>query len=60
MLNQRLRITGPQFYTTAPIDGIILIEELIFRDDIDILYDPRVSARCRRIEWPTAVIWIVG
>lgn len=47
------KVVEPQFYATAPLDGMTLVEELIFRDKIDVLYDPRVSARRRRIEWPT-------
>lgn len=36
------------------IDGMTVVEDLIFRDKVDIAYDPRVSPRRRRIEWPTA------
>jgi len=30
------------------------VREMIFRDKIDVCYDPRNATRRRRIEWPTA------
>ena len=44
--------TEPQSFISEPIDPLVALEDLIFRDKIDICYDPRVSARRRRIEWP--------
>ncbi|KKK26856.1 hypothetical protein ARAM_003456 [Aspergillus rambellii] len=43
----------PQFCASQPVDGMTILEELIFRDKVDILYDPCVSSRRRRREWPT-------
>ncbi|RFU28308.1 hypothetical protein B7463_g8043, partial [Scytalidium lignicola] len=33
--------------------ALILLEELVFRDQVDVLYDPRLIHRRRRFEWPT-------
>lgn len=44
----------PQLYASEPLDGISAVEELIFREKVDVLYDPKVCARRHRIEWPTS------
>lgn len=44
---------SPQFHASEPVDGMTAVEELIFKDKIDIVYDPCVSSRRRRPEWPT-------
>lgn len=60
MKNQLLRnltpngtVVEPRFYSSEPVDGMTAVEELTFREKKDVVYDPRVSARRRRIEWPT-------
>ncbi|KAN0081995.1 hypothetical protein V8E54_003293 [Elaphomyces granulatus] len=45
--------SNPQFYVSESLSGMTAVEELIFRDKISIVYDPRISSRRRRIEWPT-------
>jgi hypothetical protein len=40
----------PKFYSSEPINGMTAVEEMIFRDKIDVCYDPRYAARRRRIE----------
>lgn len=57
----RERATTLAFYTSEPVDSMNTVEDLIFRDEADIIvYDPRVSSRRRRIEWPTQLItcWV--
>lgn len=44
----------PKLYASEPLDGMSAVEELIFREKVDVLYDPKVCARRRRIEWPTS------
>ncbi|OJJ84395.1 uncharacterized protein ASPGLDRAFT_35659 [Aspergillus glaucus CBS 516.65] len=44
----------PQLYASEPLDGMSAVEELIFREKVDVLYDPKVCARRHRIEWPTS------
>ncbi|XHG05990.1 hypothetical protein AWENTII_009202 [Aspergillus wentii] len=39
--------------TSDSVDGMAAVEELILRDKVDILYDPRVCARRRWMELPT-------
>lgn len=41
------------FYASEPVDNMTTVEDLIFRNEADIVYDPCVSSRRRRIEWPT-------
>lgn len=47
------KIIPPYFYSSLPQGGMVAVEEMVFRDKIDFPYDPCVSARRRRIEWPT-------
>ena len=49
--NQRL--TNPSSYHGAPTSLLSIVNSLIFRDAIDVLYDPAVTHRRRRIEWPS-------
>lgn len=51
-------IISPQFHASEPVNGITLVENLIFRDKADIVYDPSISSRRRRPEWPTTDIGI--
>lgn len=46
-------VSEPQFYASEPLDGMTVVEDMIFCDKIDVLYDPCVASRRRRIEWPT-------
>lgn len=46
-------VVAPQFYASEPVDSMTVVEDMIFRDKADIVYDPRVSSRRRRPEWPT-------
>jgi hypothetical protein len=43
----------PQYWTSSNIALDTAIEDMILRDKIDVLYDPRTTARRRRIEWPS-------
>ncbi|PGH05607.1 hypothetical protein AJ79_06774 [Helicocarpus griseus UAMH5409] len=47
------KVVQPQFRAAQPITGMTAVEEMVFRDKIDVLYDPSVSSRRRRIEWST-------
>ena len=39
--------SNPQFYASEPLTGMTAVEELIFRDKVDIIYDLRISSRRR-------------
>lgn len=47
-------VAEPHFNSSENVSGMAVVEEMIFRDKKDVVYDPRVSARRRRVEWPTA------
>lgn len=47
------RAVSRRFYASELVNGVTAVEELIFRDKIDIVYDHCVSSRRRRPEWPT-------
>lgn len=53
VLSPRCIATDPQSYTSSPADGIAAVEEMIFHDKMDIVYDPKVCSRRCRIEWPS-------
>ena len=42
-----------QFHISEPLNLASAVEDLIFKDKIDIEYDPRITSRRRRIEWPS-------
>lgn len=41
----------PKLYASQLLDFVKALEEM-FRDEVDILYDPRTAARRRHIGWP--------
>lgn len=45
------KVVEPQFYASDDVDPLTVLDDLIFRDKVDVVYGPRVAAR-RRIEWP--------
>ena len=47
------QLTRPASYHGAPTSLLSVVNTLIFRDAIDVLYDPAVTHRRRRIEWPS-------
>lgn len=51
--NLTAHMTIPQSYQGAPVTMHTLVQNMIFRDSIDVLYDPAATHRRRRIEWPT-------
>ena len=46
-------ITEPASYHGHPVSLQTIMETIIFRDSVDVLYNPAVTHRRRRIEWPT-------
>ena len=45
--------TIPSSYHGNPVSLQLVVTTMIFRDSIDVLYNPAVTHRRRRIEWPT-------
>lgn len=43
----------PEFYASNPVTLSVAIEDLIFRDMFDVVHDPQITSRRRRIELPT-------
>lgn len=52
-LTPAAHVEEPHFYASEPLNGMTVVEDMVFRDKVDVVYDPRVSSRRRRIEWPT-------
>lgn len=46
-------VAATQLYASELIDGTTIVEELIFRDKADIVYDSLLSSRRRRPKWST-------
>ncbi|MCJ1458405.1 hypothetical protein MMC28_008777 [Mycoblastus sanguinarius] len=44
----------PQSYHGDPINPETSMSSLVFRNLVDVVYDPAATARRRRIEWPTS------
>lgn len=44
------RPTALQFYASEPVSGLTVLEDLVYRDKIDVSYDPLEASRRRRIE----------
>lgn len=42
--------TTHQLYASELLNGMSAVEEMIFRDKVDVLYDPRVCSQRRRNE----------
>ena len=42
-----------QFHVSEPLSLASAVEDLVFKDKVDIQYDPRITSRRRRIEWPS-------
>lgn len=51
--NQGAQATNPSSYQGSPTSMQSIVRNMIFRDSIDVLYDPAATHRRRRIEWPT-------
>ena len=47
------QFANPQFWRSADTEPGQILEQLIFRDMVDVLYDPLKIARRRQQEWPT-------
>jgi len=47
-------VSNPQSYHGAPVHLGTSMASLIFRNCIDVVYDPAATARRKRIEWPTS------
>lgn len=46
-------LSPPEPFTyTGPLDGLSAVEEMIFKYKMDVIYDPAITSRRRRIEWP--------
>lgn len=43
----------PQYWVYSDEALATAVEDMIFRDKIDVLYDPQITSRRRRIEWPS-------
>lgn len=46
-------IQDPEYYVSNPITLQEAVEDMIVRDKVDVLYDRELTARRRRIEWPS-------
>lgn len=51
--NHAAYATNPSSYQGSPTSMQSVVKNMIFRDSIDVLYDPAATHRRRRIEWPT-------
>lgn len=52
-ITPNFQVTNPSSYHGSPTSLTSHVNTMIFRDSVDVLYDPALTHRRRRIEWPS-------